>query len=192
MYGKMSNPPFYISRASGILKGLVVQNFFFLSRPLCLTTLSTIFQLYRGSQFHWWRKPLYMEKNLDLPQVADKIYHIMHRKHLAWAGFKLATLVVIGTDCIVINPTAIWWQSHNETKWHIWYVYGLHAILFFCTPDKKICQLLPLFGNHHMSLLTFSHCNLLEIAHLNGIKLDMCDPGNIKICSNVMKLITHE
>ena len=67
----------------------------------CLTPLSKIFQLCRGGQFYWWRKPEYREKTIDLSQVTDNLHHIiLYQAHLACAGFELTVLVGIGTDCI--------------------------------------------------------------------------------------------
>ena len=66
----------------------------------CLMPLSTIFQLYRGNQFYWWRKPEYLGNTTCRKSLTNLITLMLYQVQLTWVGFKVTMLVVIGTDYI--------------------------------------------------------------------------------------------
>ena len=85
----------------------------------CLMPFSTISLQYR------WRSVLlveeYREKTTDLPQVHDKLYHIMlYQVYLTWVRFKLTMLVVIGIDCIGSYKSNYHQPyDHNHSHWQV-------------------------------------------------------------------------
>jgi hypothetical protein len=46
---------------------------------MCLTHISTIFQLYHGGQLYWWKKSLFPYKTTDLPQL--KLSYLSSDRH---------------------------------------------------------------------------------------------------------------
>jgi hypothetical protein len=101
----------------------------------------------------WWL--VLLEETTDLPQVTDKLYHMLHRGQLAWAGFELTAL-------IVVNLTTIW-----SRRWPLVRYNNYLTAKFTQSSGSEIC-----------TLSLYKVCFLLEFPRFELISTtgDICVP----------------
>ena len=116
----------------------------------CLMPLSTIFQLYRGGQFYWWRKPEYQEVTTDLPQDM----HMQWRIYIYYCWCVLREWISKNNPASKAKPKMcdamrntfranVWASRITIRRYHvIWFIQLSPSNLYYCVKySRKTNQL---------------------------------------------------
>ena len=163
----------------------------------CLMPLSTIFQLYRGGQFYWWRKLEYQEKNHQ--PVASHRQTLSYNVVLStprlggvWTHNVSGDRHWLHRLLVVINPSTI--RSRPRRPLYIWYITrstyniwcGCERFIITILTTKMPCppMNMVLFGSTH-TIQPFNCITSYFVEFVNIVRFKIttyiCDT-TIKFC----------